>query len=35
MVAPRVSVRWPDGRIETWENMPIDRWSTLVQGTGR
>ena len=31
---PAVEVRWPDGRTETWEDVEIDRWTTLEQGTG-
>ena len=31
---PAVEVRWPDGRTETWEEVAIDRWTTLEQGTG-
>ena len=31
----RVRVVWPDGRTEEWMSVPIDRWSTLTQGTGR
>jgi enediyne biosynthesis protein E4 len=33
--APRVRVEWPDGRAEEWANLPVDRYSTLVKGTGR
>ena len=33
--APRVRVRWPDGRTEEWADVSIDRWTTLVQGEGR
>jgi hypothetical protein len=32
---PRVEVRWPDGRTEEFGDVPIDRWTTLTQGTGR
>ena len=32
---PDVKVRWPDGRIEEWSDVPIDRWTTLKEGTGR
>jgi hypothetical protein len=32
---PDVEVRWPDGRVETWSDVPIDRWTTLKQGTAR
>jgi hypothetical protein len=33
--APRVRVQWPDGRAEEWSDMPVDRWTTLKQGSGR
>ena len=33
-VRPAVEVRWPDGRTETWEDVEVDRWTTLEQGTG-
>ena len=26
---------WPDGRTEEWADVPIDRYTTLVQGTGK
>jgi hypothetical protein len=32
---PRVEVRWPDGRVEAWSDIPIDRWTTLKEGSGR
>jgi enediyne biosynthesis protein E4 len=32
--APRIRVRWPDGRMEAWPSVPLDRWTTVVQGTG-
>jgi len=31
----RVEVRWPDGSAEQWSDLPIDRYATLAQGTGR
>ena len=31
----RVQVQWPDGRMEQWADVPVDRWTTLTQGTGR
>jgi hypothetical protein len=31
----RVRVTWPDGREETWDSVAADRWTTLVQGTGK
>ncbi len=30
-----VRVSWPDGRGETWGPVPIDAYSTLVEGSGR
>ena len=33
--APRVRVEWPSGRTEEWEQVPIDRWTTLVEGSGQ
>jgi len=32
--APLVRVRWPDGRMEEWPGVAIDRWTTLTQGSG-
>src|SRR5207247_1544851 len=32
---PRVRVRWPDGRTEEWMSGPIDRYTTLKEGTAR
>jgi hypothetical protein len=32
---PDVRVIWPDGSIEEWPAMPIDRWTALTEGTGR
>ncbi len=34
-VPPTIKVRWPDGRSEEWSGVPIDRWTTLKEGTGR
>ena len=31
---PDVTVYWPDGSVERWEALPVDRWRTLEQGTG-
>ena len=31
----RVRVVWPDGGVEEWGDVAVDRWTTLVQGTGR
>jgi hypothetical protein len=33
--APSVRVRWPSGRSEQWAAVPIDRWTTLKEGTAR
>jgi hypothetical protein len=33
--APRVRVLWPDGRTEEWPPVPIDRYTTLTEGTGK
>jgi hypothetical protein len=32
--APRVRVRWPDGRTEEWTTVAVDRYTTLQQGSG-
>jgi hypothetical protein len=32
---PRVRVTWPDGRVEEWTNLPIDRYTTLTAGSGQ
>ena len=32
--APLVRVRWPGGRVETFPAVPLDRWTTLVEGRG-
>jgi hypothetical protein len=32
--ALRVRVVWPDGRAEEWSGVPIDRYATLMRGTG-
>jgi hypothetical protein len=31
----RVRVVWPDGGLEEWGDIAVDRWTTLTQGTGR
>ncbi len=33
--APRARIIWPDGRIEEWSNLPIDRYTTLEEGAGK
>jgi hypothetical protein len=30
----RVTVRWPNGRDEQWQDVPVDRIVTLTEGTG-
>ena len=30
---PRVRVRWPDGQVDDWATVAVDRWSTLTQRT--
>ena len=32
--APRVKIAWPSGRVETFAGVPIDRYTTLTEGTG-
>ena len=32
---PRVRVHWPSGQVEEWNDVAIDRWTTLTEGTGR
>ena len=32
--APDVQVMWPSGQIEVWHDLPVDRYSTLVEGDG-
>jgi len=34
-LAPSVRVHWPDGRVETFADVPIDRYTTLKRGGGR
>ena len=33
--APDVQVRWPSGRSEVWEDVAVDRYTTLIEGQGR
>jgi enediyne biosynthesis protein E4 len=33
--APRVRVLWPDGKSEEWSSVPIDRYTTLTEGTAK
>jgi hypothetical protein len=30
-----VRVQWPDGQTEQWADLSVDRWTSLVQGTGK
>jgi len=30
---PSVCVTWPNGRVERWSHLPIDRYTTLEEGT--
>ncbi len=30
-----VKVQWPDGKVEQWTGVAVDRWVTLEQGTAR
>ncbi|WP_181918797.1 CRTAC1 family protein [Wenzhouxiangella sediminis] len=30
-----IEVRWPDGAVERWEGLAVDRYHTLIAGTGR
>jgi hypothetical protein len=30
-----VRVQWPDGRAEEWRDLPVDRWTTLREGSAR
>jgi hypothetical protein len=32
---PRARVTWPDGRVEEWADLPIDRYTTLTAGSSR
>ena len=32
--APSVRVIWPSGRVEEWKDVPIDRYTTLREGSG-
>jgi hypothetical protein len=31
----QVEVRWPNGNEEIWENLPVDSFQTLKEGSGR
>ena len=33
--APTIKVRWPSGQEEEWAGVPIDRWTTLKEGSGK
>jgi hypothetical protein len=32
---PTVRVRWPSGHVEAWNDVPIDRYVTLTEGTAK
>ena len=32
--APRVKVIWPSGRVESFATVPVDRYTTLIEGSG-
>ena len=32
---PRVRVIWPNGHTEEWADVAIDRYTTLVEGSGK
>jgi hypothetical protein len=32
---PDIRVTWPDGRVETWSRVPVDRYTTLEQEKSR
>jgi hypothetical protein len=32
---PRVKVTWPSGHVEEFVDVPMDRYSTLIEGTGK
>ena len=32
--APQIRVVWPDGQLEQWSGLPVDRYTTLTAGTG-
>jgi len=32
---PRIKITWPSGRVEEFSGMPLDRYSTLTEGTGK
>jgi enediyne biosynthesis protein E4 len=32
---PRVRVQWPNGRVEEWQSVEIDKWQTLAEGSAR
>jgi hypothetical protein len=31
-VSGRLTIRWPSGKTDSWDNLPIDRYSHLVEG---
>ena len=32
---PTVQVHWPDGHVEEWTDVAVDRWTTLKEGSSR
>jgi hypothetical protein len=32
---PRVTITWPSGRVESFEGVSIDRYTTLREGSGK
>jgi hypothetical protein len=30
----RLKVSWPDGKTEEFGDMPVDRWTTVSEGSG-
>ena len=32
---PTVQVHWPDGHVEQWADVAVDRWTTLKEGSGK
>src|SRR5215475_14468414 len=32
---PRVKITWPSGRVESFDDVPIDKYTTLREGSGR
>jgi enediyne biosynthesis protein E4 len=32
---PRLKITWPSGRVESFDSVPIDRYSTIKEGSGQ